>query len=191
MATAGPFPDSAAEPLDEGALVAAALAGDQQSFRVLWTGAERRVFALCLRLTGNRTDAADAMQEAQIAVWRNLHRFEGRCPFGAWVYAIARNAALAVVRERGRRLEVSVDGFDDRPRVDAQVAPFADTVVETMTVQRALADLPAQHREALLLVAGGLSYQQVADLMGAPVNSVRVWIHRGRAALRDTLRTEV
>lgn len=189
MAQSGPFPvpgEDGDDQADESALVAAAMGGDQAAFRVLWTASERRAYALCLRLTGNRADAADALQDTQIAVWRNLHRFEGRCPFGAWVYAVARNAALAVVRARGRRPEDAVDEVPERPR-DAGAAPFADVVVETMTVQAALRTLPAKHREALLLWVGGLTYQQVAELMGAPVNSVRVWIHRARGAMRTTL----
>jgi len=185
MAASGPFPDDGDEPTED-ALVVAAMAGDQAAFRTLWQSSERRAYALCLRLTGNRADAADALQEAQIAVWRNLHRFEGRCPFGAWVYAVARNAALALIRARGRRPEDAVDEVPDRPR-DTAGAPFADVVVETMSVQAALETLPAKHREALLLWVGGLTYAQAAELMGAPVNSVRVWIHRARGAMRSTL----
>ncbi|WP_300015561.1 RNA polymerase sigma factor [Pseudonocardia sp.] len=185
----GPFPDpddDPAEPADEAALVAAALGGDEQAFRALWSGAERQAHALCLRLTGNRADAADALQECQIAVWRNLHRFEGRCPFGAWVFTIARNAALGVIRARGRRPETVLDELDDRPPASA-ATPFADVLVETMTVQGALETLPPKHREALLLWVGGLSYAQVAELMEAPLNSVKVWIHRARSAVREQL----
>lgn len=187
--TPGPFPDpDAAEDgaSDEAALVAAALAGDQQAFRTLWSGAERQAHALCLRLTGNRADAADALQDAQIAVWRNLHRFEGRCPFGAWVFSIARNAALSVIRARGRRPDVGLEDYDERPR-DGDSTPFADVVVETMTVQAALEKLPEKHREALLLWAGGMSYAQVAESMGSPLNSVKVWIHRARTSLKEQL----
>jgi RNA polymerase sigma-70 factor (ECF subfamily) len=181
----GPFPEPD-EPGDEAALVAAAQAGDQQAFRALWATAERQAFALCLRLTGNRTDAADALQECQIAVWRNLHRFEHRCPFGAWVFTIARNAALSVIRARGRRPETGLDDLEDRPR-DASAAPFADVLVETMSVQAALETLPDKHREALLLWVGGMPYAQVAELMGAPLNSVKVWIHRARTSLKAQL----
>jgi RNA polymerase sigma-70 factor (ECF subfamily) len=186
--TPGPFPDpgDADGAPDEATLVAAAQAGDQQAFRTLWAGAERQSHALCLRLTGNRADAADALQEAQIAVWRNLHRFEGRCPFGAWVFSISRNAALSVIRARGRRPDLGLDELDERPR-DSQAALFADVVVETMTVQGALEKLPEKHREALLLWVGGLSYAQVAETMGSPLNSVKVWIHRARTSLKDQL----
>ncbi len=185
--TPGPFPDpDGADGPDEAALVAAAQAGDQQAFRTLWAGAERQSHALCLRLTGNRADAADALQDAQIAVWRNLHRFEGRCPFGAWVFSIARNAALSVIRARGRRPDLGLDDLDERPR-GPQAAPFADVVVETLTVQAALETISEKHREALLLWVGGMSYAQVAEVMGAPLNSVKVWIHRARTSLKDQL----
>jgi RNA polymerase sigma-70 factor (ECF subfamily) len=181
----GPFPEPD-DAGDEAALMAAAQAGDQQAFRALWRSAERQAHALCLRLTGNRTDAADALQECQIAVWRNLHRFEGRCPFGAWVFTIARNAALSVIRSRNRRAETNVDDLEDRPR-DSSATLFADVLVETMSVQAALETLPEKHREALLLWVGGMSYAQVAELMGAPLNSVKVWIHRARTALKEQL----
>jgi len=190
--TGGPFPVPDADevtgdrdPADESALVRAAAAGDEQAFRVLWPRAERRAFGLCVRLTGNHADAADALQDTQLAVWRNLHRFEGRCPFELWVYAIARNAALAIVRARGRRAEVDLAGLDDQPHDTA--AHFADTVVESMAVRAALESLPERHREALLLWVGGLTYDQVAQLMAAPTNTVRVWIHRARTALRTWL----
>jgi RNA polymerase sigma-70 factor, ECF subfamily len=166
------------------ALVRAAAGGDQDAFRTLWTEAERPAYALCVRLTGNHADAADALQEAQLAAWRNLHRFQARCPFGAWVYAIARNAALAVVRARSKRSEVELDtAEDDGPRPTG----FADTIVESIAVREALETIPGKHREALLLWVGGLSYDQVAGLMEAPTNSVRVWIHRARSALRERL----
>jgi RNA polymerase sigma-70 factor, ECF subfamily len=187
MAGAGPFPepdDVAA--LDERGLVDRAVGGDHDAFRALWATVEARSSALCFRLTGNRADAADALQETQIAVWSNLHRYEGRAAFGAWVCAIARNAALAVIRTRGRRAEDDLDRFGERP-ADPHGRPFSDVVVDSLTVQGALETLRAEHREALLLWVGGLSYQQVADVMDAPLTSVRVWIHRARTALRETM----
>ncbi|WP_026421577.1 RNA polymerase sigma factor [Actinokineospora inagensis] len=174
--TPGPFPDPEAD------LVRAAAAGDQAAFRVLWADAERRAYALCVRLTGNHADAADALQETQVAAWQGLPRFTGSCTFAVWVYAIARNAALTVLRTRKRRAEVDLDGV-----AEPASGPFADAVATTMDVRSALATLPERHREAILLWAGGLTYDQVASVMAAPVNSVRVWIHRGRRALREQL----
>ncbi|WP_018681487.1 RNA polymerase sigma factor [Actinokineospora enzanensis] len=179
--SAGPFPvDDAPESEEE--LVRAAAAGDQRAFRALWTGAERQAYALCFRLTGSHADAADALQDAQIAAWRGLDRFNGDCAFAVWVYAIARNAALGILRSRKRRAEVDLNGT-----AEPTAAPFADAVASAMDVRAALADLPERHREAVLLWAAGLTYDQVAAVQEAPVNSVRVWIHRGRRALRERL----
>jgi RNA polymerase sigma-70 factor (ECF subfamily) len=65
--------------------------------------------------------------------------------------------------------------------------PFSEVVVEVLTVQKVLELLPARHREALLLWAGGLSYAEVAGLMDVPTTTVRVWVHRARAALKPLL----
>lgn len=158
--------------------------GDQQAFRELWSSVERPAHALCLRLTSNHADAADALQETQIAVWHHLDRFDGRCPFSAWTYAIARNAARAVLRARGRRPEPVADLEAVTVPVEG---PFSVAHDETVAVQQALEKLPEQQREAILLRAGDLGYEQIATLMGAPVASVRVWVHRGRARLRAEL----
>ncbi|MBN9792415.1 RNA polymerase subunit sigma-24 [Pseudonocardia sp. TMWB2A] len=168
---------------DTAELLERARAGDEQAFRALWAPAHRQAHALCLRLTGNRADADDALQDTQIAVWQNLDRFDGRCPFTAWVQAIARNAARSVLRARSRRPEP----VEDLEPVGGAVDPFAGAVTEVDAVQRALGLLPGKHREALLLRAGDLSYEQIAALMGATPSSVRVWVHRGRLRLAAEL----
>ncbi len=169
----------------EADLVGRARSGDQDAFRELWTGAHRRAHGLCLRLTGNHADAADALQETQIAVWRHLGRFDGRCPFDLWVLAIARNAARALLRARGRRPEPVADVETDAGPVRS--GPFAEAVAETGAVQDALERLPEQQREAVLLRAGDMSYEQIAAVMDAPVASVRVWVHRARTRLRSEM----
>lgn len=174
-----------ASPFPEVDLLDRARAGDERAFRELWATAERQAHGLCLRLTGNHADAADALQETQIAVWRHLDRFDGRCPFTAWTYAIARNAARGVLRARGRRPEPVADLEAGAAPVTA--GPFTDAHAESSAVQDALERLPEQQREAVLLRAGDLGYEQIAALMDAPVASVRVWVHRGRARLKAEL----
>ncbi|MEV7805691.1 RNA polymerase sigma factor [Microbispora sp. NPDC088329] len=171
---------------DEGTLLAAARAGDVQAFGVLWTTVERRAFGLCFHLTGNRADALDALQETQIAVWRGLAGFQGRAPFAAWVLAIARNASLALVRGRSSQEDPLVPHTDQRT---AREAAFDETVAGLVDLRRALGALPPSHREALLLWAGGLTYGQTAAVLEVPVNTVKVWIFRARASLRDLVGT--
>ncbi|WP_238005342.1 RNA polymerase sigma factor [Dactylosporangium sp. AC04546] len=170
--------------MPEPQLVAAALAGDQDAFRDLWRPVERTAYGVCLHLTGNRTDALDALQETQIAAWRHLARFEGRATFAGWVLAIARNAARDLLRRRGTARELGLDAAGERP--DDQPL-FADVVSDVLGLRAALATLPINHREALLLWAGGLTYEEVAAVEQVPVNTIKVWIYRARQRLRREL----
>jgi RNA polymerase sigma-70 factor (ECF subfamily) len=169
---------------DDSALLLAARAGDAEAFRALWASVERRAFGLCYHLTGNRADALDALQETQIAVWKNLSRFEGKAPFGAWVMAIARNAALMVVRRRPSHADLL---FPDADEPQAVESGFDETVAGLVDLRRALATLLPTHREALLLWAGGLTYEQTAAVLQVPINTVKVWIFRARKSLRELL----
>lgn len=169
---------------DDEDLLAAARSGDPEAFRRLWIPVERRAFALCFHLLGNRADALDALQEAQIAVWRNLDRFEGRAPFSVWVMAITRNAARALMR---RRPTLEDPLFPEAEQNLAAGGAFDETVVALVDLRRALATLDVSHREALLLWAGGLSYEQTAAVLQVPLNTVKVWIFRARKRLRERL----
>ncbi|GAA2335590.1 RNA polymerase sigma factor [Dactylosporangium salmoneum] len=151
----------------------------------LWRPVERTAFGLCLHLTGERGDALDALQETQLAAWRHLSRYAGRGTFAAWVLAIARNAARDVLRRRAGARETGLDAAGPE-RADAGPL-FADVVSDVLGVRAALATLPVNHREALLLWAGGLTYEEVATAVRAPVNTVKVWIFRGRQRLRREL----
>lgn len=164
----------------EAALLAAARAGDQGAFRTLWQSAERPAYSVCLHVTGNHHDALDALQDTQLAAWRGLTRFQHRASFSSWVYAIGRNAALAVVRRRGQPEELPEDRPDGR-------TPFDEVLADRLAVRDALAALPQSRRDALLLWVGGLSYAQVAAELGAPIDTVKVWIFRARKALREAL----
>ncbi|WP_169950695.1 RNA polymerase sigma factor [Microbispora sp. H11081] len=169
---------------DEAVLVAAARVGDAEAFRALWATVERRAFGLCFHLTGNRADALDALQNAQIAVWKGLPAFEGRAPFAAWVLVVARNAALSVLRHRSNREEPL---FSEAAEPVAAERGFDETVAEMLDLRQALAALPPAHRDALLLWAGGLTYEQTAAVLQVPLNTVKVWIFRARGRLRELL----
>ncbi|GIH77022.1 RNA polymerase sigma factor [Planobispora longispora] len=168
---------------DESLLVVAARAGDENAFATLWATAQRPAFGVCYHLTENRADALDALQDTQLAAWKGLATFEGKAPFRAWVLAIARNAALAVIRRRSPAGGI----FDELAEDSVVTDPFEDTVAELTDLRRAMSTLPGSHREALLLWAGGLTYEQVAASIGVPLNTVKVWIHRARKKLQSEL----
>ncbi|GAA0377838.1 hypothetical protein Acor_43790 [Acrocarpospora corrugata] len=171
-------------PGDDSALVAAARSGDPEAFRQLWQPVERRAFGLCFHLTANRPDALDALQDTQIAAWKGLDRFEGRAPFAAWVLAIARNSALSVVRRRSSHDDLL---FPEAAEPRAAESGFDETVAGLVDLRRALGTLSPAHRSALLLWAGGLTYEQTAATLEVPLNTVKVWIFRGRQSLRELL----
>ncbi|GAA3030468.1 sigma-70 family RNA polymerase sigma factor [Streptosporangium longisporum] len=168
---------------EEVLLLVRARTGDEGAFRALWDTAQRQAFGLCHQLTGNRADALDALQETQFAAWRGLAAFEGRSSFRSWVMVIARNAAYTVVR---RRCPAGVV-FAEVDETSAVTEPFEDSVARLADLRRAMAALPPSQRQVLLLWAGGLTYEQVAVSLGVPLNTVRVWIHRGRRRLRAGL----
>jgi RNA polymerase sigma-70 factor (ECF subfamily) len=129
-------------------------------------------------------DALDALQETQIAVWRAIGGFEGRAAFAAWVMAIARNAALGVVRRRQLHDHLL---FPDVAEPQAVESGFDDTVAGLVDLRRALATLGPAHRDTLLLWAGGLTYAETAAVLEVPLNTVKIRIFRGRRALRELL----
>ncbi|MER7210239.1 sigma-70 family RNA polymerase sigma factor [Streptosporangium sp. NPDC000239] len=167
----------------ESLLVAAARGGDERAFAELWSMARRPAFGVCYHLTGNRADALDALQDTHLAAWRGLPAFQGRSPFRAWVLAIARNASHSVIRRRPPRDALMAEVAEELLVAD----PFEDSVARLADLRRALTGLPASHREALLLWAGGLTYEQVALSLGVPLNTVRAWIHRARRRLQTGL----
>ena len=140
---------------------------------------------MCFRLTGNQADAADAMQEALLAIVRGLDRFDGRAAFSTWSYRVATNACLDELRRRRRR---PVPGLpdDDRAISDAPdgLIHVDEQVVAQMTVDAALQELPVDFRAAVVLRdVCALDYAEIAEVLGVPPGTVRSRIARGRAQL--------
>lgn len=165
-------------------LLARAQAGDERAFAALAKEASGRMWAVCLSITGNRHDAEDAMQNALTAAWQNLQRFDGKAKFSTWAYRIASNAALQIVRKR-RELPDDEAGMDEV----ATGSAVDEQVTASIVVKEALAQLPDEFRESLVLREyGGLSYQEIADQQGIPIQTVKSRINRARARLLEALR---
>ncbi len=144
-----------------------------------------RFYSICRRITGNDADAADATQEALMAVVRGLNRFEGNAAFSTWSYRVATNACFDEMRRKGRRPtpQDPTTGGDD---LDASARSFDDTVVDHDIVRGALASLAPPFREAVVLRdIADLDYQEIANVLGLPIGTVRSRIARGRASLAE------
>ena len=152
------------------------------------------LYHVALRLTRNRAEAEDVVQEAFLRAFRSFDRFNPGTNCRAWLFTILRNVFLNRVRSQGREVsEAEVGGLD-------QVEITTDTQVErnpeeqflqTMLhgdVDRALTTLPLAFREAVLLVdIEGLTYREVAEVLDCPIGTVMSRLSRGRALLRRSL----
>ncbi len=179
----GRYASAIGDDRSDAALVAAAQDGDRDALDALLRRHHDHLYALCRRVTGNDADAADACQEALIAIVRSLGRFDGRSTFSTWAYRVATNACLDELRRRRRRPEPGLP--DDTSLLPAGGGgdPYA-SVDTRMAVDGALAGLPPDYRVAVVLRdLCGLAYAEIAEVLDVPIGTVRSRIARGRAAL--------
>ena len=182
---------------EERRLVEVAQRGDVESFNGLVRLYEGRVYNLCYRMLGDADSAADAAQDAFLSAFRNLRSFRGGS-FRSWLLRIATNTCYDVLRARKRRpttsLDVDSDAEDDGSPLqiaDTAEAPddFALRRELAAAIQRGLADLPEEQRLILVLSdIQGLAYEEIAEVTGANLGTVKSRLSRGRARLRDILK---
>ena len=173
-------------------LVAASLSGDQDAFNRLVELYQDYLFALTVRVVNDREAAADAVQEAFFSAYRNLHRFHGDS-FRSWITRIALNAATDVLRVRKRRPADPYPEWEDdswQPPADESEGPERAAMVRSRDAALAAAlqrVTPDQRAAILLYDIEGYDYQEIAEMQGVSLGTVKSRIHRGRLALRDLL----
>lgn len=181
---------------DEELLEAYVVGDDAESaFRMLVERHERRVYAICYRYFGDRSDAEDATQETFLRVARHAESFSGGSKLTTWLYRIAFNACHDAVRYRERRPQVPIEDVvaaaDARDQHDALGWGPGDPLIAAETadrVQRALLRLDEVSRTLLILVAlEGASYAEAAAALDLPVGTAKSRVHRARARLADLL----
>lgn len=186
-----------AVPRDDAELVRAAQGGDRGALDQLFRRHYDRVHAVCRRITGNDADAADAAQEAMIAMVRGLDRFDGRATFGTWAYRIATNASLDELRRRRRRPQVAGPdhhhGDHDAPRevldrADPLSSLRIDQIAEREVLEAALLTIPDDFRVPVVLRdVADLDYAEIAAVLDLPLGTVKSRIARGRGLLATAI----
>jgi RNA polymerase sigma-70 factor, ECF subfamily len=171
--------------------VTAAQGGDRGALDQLLRRHYDRVHAVCRRITGHDADAADAAQDAMIAIVRNLDRFDGRSSFGTWAYRIATNASLDELRRRKRRpVPTSSDDGEHsyRERADPDSGARVEALGDHLVLDAALRALSDEFRLPVVLRdVADLDYAEIAEVLDIPAGTVKSRIARGRAALAKAL----
>lgn len=189
---AGTIPESD-EAAEEAALVRRIVAGEGHRYSVLVERYQRRLYWSCLRLVGDPDEAEDVVQEAFVRAYERLGDFDPTYRFYTWIYRIARNRCLNVLRRRRVWGLVTLSDPERAPALP--VADRADRPAEDRELARALVDcranLPADQREVFdLRHAEGLSYREIAAAVGAPEGTVMSRLARAREKMRACLESK-
>lgn len=158
--------------------------GDARAFEALFSRYASRLHGLFMRSAGTRDLAADLVQKTFMHVHRARADFQQGRPFRPWIYTIALNVRREEARKRARSREVPVSTDDVR---EPSVQPEARSATDRL-VQRALGQLNDGQREVILLHwYEGLSFPEIAEMLGATVSAVKVRAHRAYGELRRIL----
>jgi RNA polymerase sigma-70 factor (ECF subfamily) len=170
--------------LREPQLVARAADGDLQAFEVLVRRYQLPIFRLCLGMLGNRHDAEDAAQDAFLTAWRAIGRFRGESKFSTWLYRLAVNRCL---RHLARQTAQS-DELTDRAGTLGDPEAEFEAVQRLEDIAAAVAKLtPEQRVPFILREVEGLTYNEIAEVLGVTMTAVKSRLNRARVELARLL----
>lgn len=179
------------QPETEAALIAKAQTGDRNAYGELVRQHHLQVINVVYRMCGDTQLAEDAAQDAFIQAWLNLPAFRPGTSLRNWLYRIAVNAALDVLR---RAPQMPLADFDELLVSDSQAGPEAALLQKerSLAVQRAISSLPEASRAVLVLREyGGLSYQEISSALDIPLGTVMSRLNYGRDRLKAILSPEM
>jgi len=185
---------------DDDQIVAKLRARDEAALEALLVQYQARVFGLALRLTGNRQDAEEVLQDVFLAVFQKIDSFRGDSKLSSWIYRIATNAALMKLRKRPKVQQIPLeeelgpgmteDGMIAEPVVDWSRLPNDELDRKELgqRIEQAMNLLPADYRSVVVLRdVEGLSAQEACDILSLSEAALKSRLHRGRLFLRKQL----
>jgi RNA polymerase sigma-70 factor (ECF subfamily) len=162
--------------------------GDAAAFEALYRAQAGRVYALCLRMSGDARDAEELTQDVFVRAWEKLPQFRGESGVGTWLHRLAVNVVLERSRRDRRRLARVDVRSDERLARLGQAAPGA-SVEERLTLEEAVAALPPAVRAVFVLHdVEGYKHDEIAKLTGRAAGTLRAQLHRARKLLLEALR---
>jgi RNA polymerase sigma-70 factor (ECF subfamily) len=180
--------------LADGELVLSALAGRESSFEELVRRYQRPIAAYVYRMVGDYDSALDLTQEVFIKVYNSLFRYRSEFKFSTWIYRIAHNAAIDHLRRHAVREQSLVIGIDGERREisieSRRLTPEqeSENKEQRSEIESVVQMLPAAYRELIVLRhSQDLSYDEIAEVTGLPLGTVKNRLFRAREAMRDHL----
>ena len=181
-------------------LIALAASGSEKAYRELLDRYQRPVFSLIYRMVRDREKAEDLAQETFVKVFNHIDSFNPKYKFSSWIFKIASNLTIDAIRKKDLET-VSLDGSRnastpdeiDATRItvesrDENPEEFLEAKELGQEIERAFGELRPEYRTAILLRhVEGRPYEEIAEIMGVPLGTVKTYIHRARGELRETL----
>ena len=175
-------------------LVARSVGGDADSFNQLILRWERPIYALAYRVIGREEDARDVCQETFLRAFRALPGFRGQAKFSSWLYRIALNLCRDWIRKQRRAPVVQAPEGVDISDLAAERGP-AESIEELVArrelsavVAEAMKRLPEEQRTAIILKEyHGMTFQEIAEMLGCPLSTVKTRLYQGLSVLRRHL----
>ena len=179
---------------EESRLVKAAANGSESAFEALVTENQKLVYNVALKLTGNSEDALDVSQETFLKAYRNLSAFRFESRFSAWLYRLAYNASMDLLKKRRSTVSLTAEDEEGEER-ELAITDEAPTPEESLereemrrAVREAVARLPEDKREIIVMREfSGMSYSDIAGALGIEEGTVKSRISRAKTALAEIL----
>lgn len=179
---------------DDNSLITECRKGRTDAFGELVARHQDRLFNTVLRLVDNAEDARDVVQEAFLHAYQSLHTFKGDSLFFTWLYRIAFNTAISSRRKKRIVLSIQPAGDDGNaidpldPAESNRPGHALEMAEEERQVHAALARLSPEHRAVLVMKdMEGMKYEDMAEILGVPIGTIRSRLHRARLEMRDLL----
>jgi RNA polymerase sigma-70 factor, ECF subfamily len=196
-----PIASNAGQPpraLTEREAIRLAQTGDGSAFEFLYELHSRRVYALCLRMVSNPSDAEDLTQEAFLQLFRKIATFRGESAFSTWLHRMTVNVVLMRLRKKAlpvASLEETTEPDEDSggPRKDVGAPDLRlSGAVDRVNLERSIDRLPPGYRTVFVLHdVQGYEHNEIAEIMGCSVGNSKSQLHKARTRLRDLLQEEI
>ena len=167
-------------------------AGDGKSFEELYRRHYRRVFALCLRMMGNPTEAEDMTQDVFLQLYNKIGMFRGESAFTTWLHRMTVNQVLMHFRKKSTRSELLTDeGETPIQIVKGTENPGTMPVIDRISLERALRQLPPGYRTVFVLHdVEGYEHYEIAGMLGIAEGTSKSQLHKARLKLRQLIREQ-